>query len=442
MDIIDVILNIFIVLFLVFMNGFFVAAEFSIVKIRSSRLEMLIENGDRRARYAKKLTDHMDAALSVTQLGITLASLGLGWVGEPAVAQMIALLVQPFAVSPAMTHTIAFAVAFSLITAFHIVLGELAPKSMAIQNAEATVLGVAMPMLIFHRVMYPFVWVLNHVANWVVKMLGFDPTSEESEAHTEDEIRILMEDSHKKGFIDKTEFDFVDNVFDFSDKKVRDIMIPRTDMVCLYLEESVEENIQTALTNQMTRYPICRDDKDDIIGFLHIKDLMEDICHNRRPNFEHLARTALIVPETMAVSRLLKTMQKGCEQIAIVVDEYGGTAGMVTLEDVVEEIVGDIRDEFDEERPVVERRDELTYSVDAMLQLEEFDDILELDIEDENVESIGGWLLDQVETPPRVGQQIEYNGTLFIVEEVRKVRITRILVKLSQPLAEEHDEIV
>ena len=442
MDIIDVFFNIFIVLFLVFMNGFFVAAEFAIVKIRSSRLEMLIENGDRRAHYAKKLTDHIDAALSVTQLGITLASLGLGWVGEPAVARMIEPLLRPFDISVSMTQTIAFAVAFSLITAFHIVLGELAPKSMAIQNAEATVLGVALPMLIFHRLMYPFVWLLNNVANWVVRLLGFNPATEETEAHTEDEIRILMEDSHKKGFIDKTEFDFVDNVFDFSEKKVRDIMIPRTDMVCLYLEESVEDNIQTALENQMTRYPICREGKDDIIGFLHIKDLMDDICHNRRPNLRRLARNALVVPETMAVSRLLKTMQTGCEQIAIVVDEYGGTAGMVTIEDIVEEIVGDIRDEFDEERPVVERRDELTYSVDAMLQLEEFNDILEQGIEDENVESIGGWLLDRVEAPPRVGQQIEFEGSVFIVEEVRKVRITRILVKLTAPLKEEHDEIV
>lgn len=441
MDIFDIIINILIVLILVFMNGFFVAAEFAIVKIRSSRLDMLIEEGDRRAKYAKMLTDHMDAALSVTQLGITLASLGLGWVGEPAVASMIFPLLKPFGITAAMGHTISFALGFSIITAFHIVLGELAPKSMAIQNAEGVVLGVALPMVIFHKLMYPFVWLLNHVANWVVKLFGFEVAEEGNEVHTGEEIRLLMEESHKRGYIDKTEYDFVDNVFDFSEKDVRDVMIPRTDMVCLYLEDSVEKNIQTAIQTQMTRYPICREGKDDIIGYLHIKDLMETICHGRRPNLRKLARPVLVVPETMAVSRLLKTLQNRCEQMAIVVDEYGGTSGLVTLEDVVEEIVGDIRDEFDKERPSLEKRAELTFSVDAMLLLEDINDIFELDIEDTDIETIGGWLLDRVEAPPRVGQKVNYSGVEFMVEEVQRVRITRVLIKLPEPLKEEHEEI-
>lgn len=441
MDFGNIVLNITIVAFFVFMNGFFVAAEFSIVKIRASRLEVLMEEGDRRARYAKKLTDHIDAALSVTQLGITLASLGLGWVGEPVVAVMIKPLLVPFGLTESMVHTVAFALAFSLITACHIVLGELAPKSLAIQNTESVVLGVALPMVIFHRLMYPFVWVLNSVANRVVNLLGFEVAAEGSEVHTGEELRLLMEESHRKGFINKTEFDFVDNVFDFSEKNVRDIMIPRTDMVCLYLEDSLEENMQVALKSQMTRYPICRDNKDDIIGFLHIKDLMNDVCHSRRPNLRKLARKVLMVPETMAISRLLKTMQRECEQIAIVVDEYGGTAGMVTVEDVVEEIVGDIRDEFDKERPAVEKRDELTYSVDGKLVLEELDDILELELQDEDVESIGGWLLERVEAPPRIGRRIVYEGTEFQVEEIDRMRITRVLVRLAEPLKEEHDEI-
>ena len=199
--------------------------------------------------------------------------------------------------------------------------------------------------------------------------------------------------------------------------------------------------MQVALKSQMTRYPICRDNKDDIIGFLHIKDLMNDVCHSRRPNLRKLARKVLMVPETMAISRLLKTMQRECEQIAIVVDEYGGTAGMVTVEDVVEEIVGDIRDEFDKERPAVEKRDELTYSVDGKLVLEELDDILELELQDEDVESIGGWLLERVEAPPRIGRRIVYEGTEFQVEEIDRMRITRVLVRLAEPLKEEHDEI-
>ena len=193
MDILSVAFKLALVLFLIFMNGFFVAAEFAVVKIRTSRLEMMIQDGNKRAKYAKMLTDHLDASLSVTQLGITLASLGLGWVGEPVVAQLILPFTRMADIGDAAGHTIALALAFSLITAMHIVLGELTPKSMAIQNVEKVVLGVALPMLIFHRIMYPFVWLLNHVANWVLRRLGFEPSSESEAAHTEDEIRILME---------------------------------------------------------------------------------------------------------------------------------------------------------------------------------------------------------------------------------------------------------
>ena len=429
------------VLLLVFMNGFFVAAEFAVVKIRHSRLEMLIQDGNRQARYARMLTDHLDASLSVTQLGITLASLGLGWIGEPAVAKVILPLASLIGIGEASAHTISLVLAFSLITAFHIVLGELTPKSMAIQNVEKVVLGVALPMLVFQRIMYPFVWMLNHVANWVLRCLGFEAASEADAAHTEDEIRILMEESHKQGYIDKTELDFVDNVFDFSERSVREIMVPRTDMICLYLEDSLEENIQTALTQHPTRYPICREDKDDIIGFLHIKDLLADFSAGRRPDLEHLARKALVVPESMAVSRLLKTMQKERCQLAIVVDEYGGTAGLVTIEDIVEEIVGEIQDEFDQERPLVEKRGERLYSLDAMLLLADVSDILEIEMSVDNVDTIGGWLYAEVQSPPQAGQMASFGGNEFFVEETEHLRITRVLVHLQRELLEEHEEI-
>ena len=424
------------------MNGFFVAAEFSCVKIRPSRLETLIQEGSRQAKYAKRLTDHLDASLSVTQLGITLASLGLGWVGEPAVATLILPVTRFFGLDDAIGHTVSLAVAFSIITAMHIILGELTPKTMAIQNVEKIMLTVALPMLIFHRVMYPFVWLLNHVANWVARQLGFEVASEGEEAHTEEEIRLLMEESHRKGLIDDTEVDFVDNVFDFTDLNVREIMTPRTDMVCVYLEDTVEENLKTILEEQLTRYPICHEDKDHIVGFLHVKDLMKVMAEGRKPNLRRLARKALVVPESMDVSVLLKTMQKQRSQMAIVVDEYGGTSGMVTIEDIVEEIVGDIQDEFDEERPTAERRGRRVFSVDAKMLLEELDDILEVCIEDEDVDSVGGWLYDQIGTAPRVGQMAASGGNTFYVEEIDGVRITRVLIHLGQDLKEEHDEIV
>lgn len=310
MDIVPILFQLLLVIFLIAMNGFFVAAEFACVKIRPSRLETLIQEGSRQAKYAKKLTDHLDASLSVTQLGITLASLGLGWVGEPAVATLILPITHAVGLDDVVGHTISLALAFSIITGMHIVLGELTPKTMAIQNVEKIMLNVALPMLIFQRVMYPFVWLLNHVANWVAHRMGFQTASEGDDAHTEEEIRLLMEESHRQGLIDDTEVDFVDNVFDFTDLNVREIMTPRTDMVCLYLENTMEENIQTILEEQLTRYPICREDKDHIVGFLHVKDLMRVMAEGRKPNLRRLARKALIVPESMDVSVLLKTMQK------------------------------------------------------------------------------------------------------------------------------------
>ena len=442
MDIVPILFQLLLVIFLIAMNGFFVAAEFACVKIRPSRLETLIQEGSRQAKYAKKLTDHLDASLSVTQLGITLASLGLGWVGEPAVATLILPVTHAVGLDDVVGHTISLALAFSIITGLHIVLGELTPKTMAIQNVEKIMLSVALPMLVFHRVMYPFVWLLNHVANWVAHRMGFHTASEGDDAHTEEEIRLLMEESHRQGLIDDTEVDFVDNVFDFTDLNVREIMTPRTDMVCLYLEDTMDENLHIVLEEQLTRYPICHEDKDHIVGFLHVKDLMRVMAEGRKPNLRRLARKALIVPESMDVSVLLKTMQKQRSQMAIVVDEYGGTAGMVTIEDIVEEIVGDIQDEFDEERPTAERRGKRIFSVDAKMLLEELEDILEIDIEDEDVDTVGGWLYDQIGQTPRVGQMAAAGGNLFYVEEVDGVRITRVLIHCAEDLEKEHDEIV
>ena len=442
MDGFTIVINFLLIAIFILLNGFFVSAEFTIVKVRLSQLEELIAKGNKRAEYAKYLVDQMDVSLSVTQLGITLVSLALGWIGEPFLAELLQAPLAVIGVTGAGVHTVAFAVAFSVITAAHIILGELVPKNISIVRPLDTLLMTALPLLLFQKLTYPFVWLLNHFANWIIRsFFGFNVTDGESDAHSEAEIRLLMEESRKRGYIDKTEYDFVDNVFDFADKEVRDIMIPRADMVCLYLEKGVSENVGIAVREQLTRYPICREDKDHIIGFLHIKDLMEPLQNGKAPNLRRLARQALIVPETMAVSRLLKTLQKKKEQLAIVVDEYGGTAGMVTIEDIVEEIVGDIQDEFDEERPVVERRGPLIYSVDAKLPIDEINDILELSLHVDNVDTIGGWVYAQGETPPRVGQFAWLEGNAFFVEEVDNVRITRVLVRLKKELAEEHEEI-
>ena len=436
MDILPTLLDLLLVAFLIFMNGFFVAAEFCCVKMRTSRLETLIAEGSSRAEYAKQLTEHLDYSLSVTQFGITLASLGLGWVGEPAVATLILPVTRVLGLPDEVGHTVALAVAFTIITSLHIVLGELTPKSMAIANVEDIMLAIAFPMVLFGRIMRPFVWILNTVANTISRRFGYDVKGENEDAHTEEEIRLLMKESYRQGLINSTEADFVDNVFSFTELNAREIMVPRTDMICLYLDDTPTERIKTILEEQQTRYPVCYEDKDHIIGFIHVKDLLPPLIRGERLNLRRYIRKALIVPESMDGSVLLHTMQEQGSQLAIVVDEYGGTAGMVTVEDIIEQIVGDIRDEFDEERESVEWRAGDVCSIDAKLLLEEVADLLDVRIEDENVDSIGGWLYDQLGEEPRIGQMAAHGGTLLYVEEVDGVRITRVLVHLLHTVLE------
>ncbi len=430
LEYLSIIFNILIILFLVALNGFFVASEFSIVKIRPSRLDALIKDGNKPALHAKQITEHLDAYLSVTQLGITLASLGLGWIGEPAVAQMLAPLFQMLSMPPQLEHTVAFIIGFLIITALHIVLGELVPKSLSIQRTENVVLFVAWPLLMFHKLMYPAVWFLNHVANWTLRLMGIHPASGAEEAHNEEEIRILMEESYKYGYIDKSELTYLDNVFDFSDRHASEIMVPRTDMLCMYLQDSFEDNIAVALKERMTRYPICDEDKDHIIGFLHIKDLLRALNAGKKPALETMAREVLTVPESMPISKLLRKLQKERKQLAILIDEYGGTAGMVTIEDILEEIVGEIQDEFDEERPEVEADGEKTYSIDGKMLLEDVNDLFGLEIDSDNCDTIGGWIYSQIDYPPQLNQTVKLPTVEFIVDELDNIRITRLKVKL------------
>ena len=434
MDILPTLLDLLLVIFLIFMNGFFVAAEFCCVKMRTSRLETLIAEGSSRAKYAKQLTEHLDSSLSVTQLGITLASLGLGWVGEPAIAVLILPVTQSVGLPDEVGHTAALAIAFTIITSLHIVLGELTPKSMAIANVERIMLAIAFPMVLFSRVMRPFVWILNTVANRISRSLGYGVTGENEDAHTEEEIRLLMKESYRQGLINSTEADFVDNVFSFTELNAREIMVPRTDMICLYLDDTPAERIKTILEEQQTRYPVCYQDKDHIIGFIHVKDLLSPLVRGEHLNLRRYIRKALVVPESMDGSVLLGTMQEQGSQLAIVVDEYGGTAGMVTIEDIIEQIVGDIRDEFDVERESVEWRGLDICSIDAKLLLEEVDDLLGVCIVDEDVDSIGGWLYDQLGEAPRVGQMAAHAGALLYVEEVEGIRITRVLLRMPHTM--------
>lgn len=422
-------LNLLFVFVLVFLNGFFVAAEFSLVKVRQSRLTQLVSEGNRRAVFALRVNKKLDAYLSATQLGITLASLGLGWVGEPAISE---LLIEPLMHSMGVTDstlisTVSVALGFAIITFLHIVIGELAPKSLAIQKSEMTSLWLSAPLLYFYKLFLPVIWLLNTAANGMLRLIGIQPAGEGEAAHSEEEIRILMNQSAKSGVIDKDEMKLMDNIFDFSDMLAREVMLPRTDMDCLYTNLTWEENMKIVTETKHSRYPVAVEDKDQIIGFVHITDLL--LPEAGRPlNLADMVRPIINVPESMEVSHVLRLMQKKHSQLTLVVDEYGGTAGLLTVEEILEEIVGDLHDEFEDERSEVEMLGDGIYSVDGRLLLEEVNDLMGIDIEDDEVDSVGGWLFKELEGAPTKGKKMVVENVAFEVEEAGRLRITRVKI--------------
>lgn len=435
-------LNLALVAFLVFLNGFFVAAEFALVKVRQTRLQQLENEGNGKAKYALTVTGKLDAYLSSTQLGITLASLGLGWVGEPAISHLIVEpLLAMVGLNPSLAKPLSIVVGFLVITFLHIVLGELAPKSLAIQKSEATSLWLSGPLMFFYKLFFPAIWLLNGAANRLLRWIGVAPATEHEAAHTEEEIRILMDESAKSGHIDKDEMALFDNIFEFADRVAREVMRPRTDMDCLFTSMSFEENLEIVHATKHTRYPVATDDKDDIIGFVHITDLLT-AKPGRDHSLEQFLRPVLMVPESMELSQVLKLMQKNRSQLAIVIDEYGGTAGLLTTEDILEEIVGEIHDEFDTtERPEVERIGD-AYSVDGRALIEDLNDMLGLEVEDEEVDSIGGWLFKRMEGMVEAGRRLEHGKFMYEITEVDRLRVLRVTItpRDEEPLLAESAE--
>lgn len=428
--------NLFLVIFLVFLNGFFVAAEFAMVKIRASRLSQLVAEGSRRAKIAQQVTKHLDAYLSACQLGITLSSLGLGWIGEPAIAELLLAPLGALGVPSVAVHTISFIIAFSIITFLHIVLGELAPKSLAIHRAEGTVLAVARPLVWFYKIMYPFIWLLNGTANLMLRMFGITPAKEGELAHTEEEIRILMTQSHKSGLIDNTEMALFDNIFEFSDRIAREIMVPRIDMVTLDIDDSQEAIRQIIEKERHTRYPVAQGDKDHILGFVHVKDLYLQLDQNQPFSIRNILRKVIMVSEAAEISSILKRMQKNKTQIAVVVDEYGGTAGLITMEDIMEELVGEIQDEFDNElAPII--KTQVGYSVEGRVLIDEINDLLGIDLDQDEVDTIGGWMYAVLAKTPVEGDSVQKANHQFVIEKMEDHRIERISIEKLAPAAAE-----
>jgi CBS domain containing-hemolysin-like protein len=388
-----------IIAILIALTAFFVASEFAIVKIRSSRIDQLIEEGNSSAISAKKVISNLDEYLSACQLGITITALGLGWLGESTIEGMLRPLLLAINVPESVTHILAIGTAFAAITFLHVVVGELAPKTLAIQKAEMITLVMSRPLIIFYKMMYPIIWILNGSARITASIFGLKPVSENEIAHTEEELRIILSESYKSGEINQSEFKYVNKIFEFDNRIAKEIMVPRTEIVSLSKDDTLETFLQVLREEKFTRYPIIDGDKDHIIGLVNIKEMVTDLIGNEKlssQTLENYTRPIIRVIETIPIHDLLVKMQKDRMHMAILMDEYGGTSGLVTVEDILEEIVGEIRDEFDmDEIPMIRKIKDNHYIIDSKVLVSEVNDLLGVTIDDEDVDTIGGWILTE-----------------------------------------------
>jgi len=419
-------LNLFLIAILIVATAFFVATEFAIIKLRPSRIDQLVMEGNKKALSVKKVTMNLDGYLSACQLGITITALGLGWLGEPTVHAMLLPVFQAMGLPAQVVGIVSFIIAFFLITFLHVVVGELAPKSVAIQKAEAISLLTARPIIFFYRIMYPLIWLLNGAAMGIIRLAGLKPVTEHEEAHSEEELRIILTESYRSGKINQAEYGYVNRIFEFDDRLAREVMVPRTDMVCLFRDQPLEEQLRVIKEEKYTRFPVATESKDHIVGMINTKEFFLEYADNPNLNLADLIHPVLFVQESMPIKTLLKEMQKQRGLIAILLDEYGGTSGMVTTEDILEEIVGEIRDEFDEEECVeIEKIDENHIVVDGKVLLTDISDLFDVDLESEDIDTVGGLVYSRVPAV-KEGSEWTYKDLTFVVREKDQHRIRRL----------------
>lgn len=429
-----------ITLFLVLLNGFFVAAEFAVVKVRASQLDIRIAGGSRTAHVAKSVIDNLDAYLSACQLGITIASLALGWVGESTVAHILIdlFVLTGLGEQPELAHAIAVPTAFIFISTLHIVLGEMAPKTLAIRHPEPTSLAIAIPLRLFYVVFRPFIWALNHMSNSLLRLFGIHPAGHD-ESHSEEELRILLEQSKAQGTIESSEHELIEKVFHFDDRVVHQIMVPRTRMMMLDVDASSEEILDTLFKEGYTRMPVYKDSRDNIIGIVHSRDLFRLARDKRTINLRDVLRPTLFVPETKKIHDLLREFQRTRMHMAIAVDEFGAPSGVVTLEDIVEELVGEIQDEYDEETPAVERRSENEYVVKAYASIPDVNKLLPVPLPEGNdYATVAGFLNIIYGFIPEVNRRKVFGSYEFTILKTSKRSVELVLLTLRRP---ESDDI-
>ncbi|MEH7375458.1 MULTISPECIES: hemolysin family protein [Bacillaceae] len=415
-----IISNLLIIAILIAFTAFFVAYEFAIVKIRGTRIDQLVSEGNKNAIAAKTIVTNLDEYLSACQLGITVTALGLGWLGEPTVELILHPLLSYFNMPESISGITSFILAFASVTFIHVVVGELAPKTFAIQKAEQVTLIFARPMILFYKIMYPFIKALNGSARFIVGIFGLKPASEHEVAHSEEELQLIISESYKSGEINQSEYKYVNNIFEFDDRNANEIMVPRTEIIAFDISQSLNECLQIVTEENYTRYPVIDGEKDNIVGMVNMKEVFTEYIKgkNVETSIQEYVRPVIQVIESIPIHDLLLKMQKDRVHMAILMDEYGGTAGLVTVEDILEEIVGEIRDEFDaDEVPEINKISENKTIVEGKVLIDEINDLFGLDLDDSDMDTIGGWILsekmDVVE-----GDKVRYDDYEFKVLEI------------------------
>ena len=426
----NALLQLLAVALLVAANGFFVAAEFSLVSVRRTRIAELVASGNVSALAVQKAISNPDRVIAATQLGITIASLGLGWIGEPALAHWLYPLVQlfPADIQPDVSHSIAAGVSFAIITFLHVVVGELAPKSIALQDPERTSLVVARPTLWTEWVFKPVIMLLNGTGNALLKLVGVKPASGHELVHSVAELKMLVTASAESGVVEEDESEMLHAIFDFGELLVRQVMIPRTEVVAVEADMPLEEVTKLVTENPYTKLPVYEENLDQILGILHVKDLLRLITQKGEHNgtARSLVRDTLYVPETLSVNHLLHQFRDNSQHIAIVLDEYGGTAGLVTLEDLLEEIVGEVHDPFEDETPEIQVLPDGTTLIDGLMLIEEVNEHLGLNLIDPHYDTIAGYVMGKLGRVPKTGDVIESGGVRIKVEAMDGLRVSRL----------------
>ena len=425
------------VAFLVLANAFFVAAEFSLVSVRRTRIAELVAQGNVSAKSVQKALENPDRVIAATQLGITLASLGLGWIGEPALTHWLQPVVSLFAydLQDEVSHSLSVGIAFSIITFLHVVVGELAPKSIALQNPEGTSLVVARPTLWTELIFKPIILVLNGSGNLLLRMIGIKPAAGHQLVHSVEELRMLVSASADEGVVEQDEREMLDAIFDLGELAVGQVMVPRTEILAVEADTPLDELLNLVTQNTFTKLPVYEDNLDQIIGILHVKDLLRTLYkpEGSQMSARAITREAIYVPETIPVNVLLHQFRINRQHIAIVLDEHGGTAGLVTLEDLLEEIVGEVSDQFDQVTLEIQPQPDGSHLIDGMTLIEEVNQRLGLNLSDPHYYTIAGYILSQLGRIPRVGDSVEKDGVHWRVEAMDGLRIASVGLERRPP---------